>query len=245
MSNTAAGLSSKSLLMVCRVLVEAPDGSSMEARVILVSASSASFVSEHLSQSLRLTRSQQVVQISGIAGLSHKSPLQAVASLSISAVRSPSKKFKVTAVVVPCVMCDLPLLLVPFYLEWRHLEGIPLADPYFGLPGRIDILLGVDIFVEVLRQGWRTGAPGSPSAFETKFGWVLSGKLNIYAPSPLSLIMFPSSLEMICYKSSGRLKNIQKSDLLCNTSKTTNHEQRWSFHFSSAQETACKTIGRI
>ena len=49
MSNTAAGLYSKSLLMMCHVLVEAPDGSSVEARVILVSASSASFVSERLS----------------------------------------------------------------------------------------------------------------------------------------------------------------------------------------------------
>ena len=50
-----------------------------------------------------------------------------------------------------------------------------------GLPGRIDILLGVDIFVEVLRQGWQTGASGSPSAFETEFGWVLTGKLDVYA----------------------------------------------------------------
>ena len=180
-SNTATGLSSKSLLMTCRVLVDAPDGSSVEARAILDSASSASFVSERLSQSLRLPRSRQGVKISGIAGLSHNSPHQAVTSLTISSVRSPSKKFKVTAVVVPHVKCDLPLHPISFDLKWRHLQGIPLADPDFGLPRRIDILLGVDIFVEILRQGRRTGAPGSPSAFETEFGWVLAGKLDVYA----------------------------------------------------------------
>ena len=49
--NTAAGLSSKSLLMMCRVFVDALDGSSVEARAILDSALSASFVLEHLSQS--------------------------------------------------------------------------------------------------------------------------------------------------------------------------------------------------
>ena len=134
MSNTAAGLSSKSLLMTCHVLVDPPDGSSIEARAILDSASSASFVSEHLSQSLHLPRSQQGVQISGITGLSHDSPLQAVASLTISAVWSPSKKFKVTAIVVPHVTCDLPLHPISFDLKWRHLEGISLADPDFGLP---------------------------------------------------------------------------------------------------------------
>ena len=56
-SNTTAGLSSKSLLMTCRVLVDAPDGSSVEARAILESASSASFVSECWSQGLCLPRS--------------------------------------------------------------------------------------------------------------------------------------------------------------------------------------------
>ena len=127
-SNTAAGLSSKSLLMTCLVFVDAPDGSSVVAKAILDSASSAFIVSEHLSQSLRLPHFRQGMQISGIASFSQNSPLQAVTSLSISAVWSPLKKFKVTALVVPCVTCDLPLLPIPFDLKWRHLDGIPLAD---------------------------------------------------------------------------------------------------------------------
>ena len=76
-SNTATRLSSKSLLMMCCVLVDAPDGSSMEARAILDSASSASFVSEHSSEGLHLPRSRPS------AGISHNPPLQAVTSLSI------------------------------------------------------------------------------------------------------------------------------------------------------------------
>ena len=61
-------------------------------------------------------------------------------------------------------------------------EGIPLADLNFSLSGRVDILLGVDIFVEALHQGQRTGMPGSPSAFKTDFGWVLAGKLDACSP---------------------------------------------------------------
>ena len=84
-----------------------------------------------------------------------------------------------TAVVVPWVTCDLPLQPVPFNTEWSHLTNLNLADPDFGQPGRIDILLGVDVFAEVVRQGRRMGLPGSPSAFETDFGWVLAGETNI------------------------------------------------------------------
>ena len=86
LSNTAMGFTSNSLLMTCCVLVDAPDGSSVEAHTILDSASSASFVSECLAQSLCLPRSNPGVRISGIAGLSHNSPSQSVVSFNIHGV---------------------------------------------------------------------------------------------------------------------------------------------------------------
>ena len=60
---------------------------------------------------------------------------------------------------------------------------ISLADPAFGQPSHIDILLGVDVFVDILRHGRWTGSLGSPVALETEFGWVLSGST---APSTLT-----------------------------------------------------------
>ncbi len=53
-SNAAVKLKSSSLLVTCRVLVAAPNGSSVEARALLDNASSSLFVSEHLAQSLGL-----------------------------------------------------------------------------------------------------------------------------------------------------------------------------------------------
>ena len=141
-SNAAVALKSNSLLMTCCVMVSAPDGSSIEARAILDSASSASFVSEHLAQSLCLPRSTRNARISGIGGISHESPVQSITTFDISAVRSSSKKIGVTAVVVPRVTCDLLLLPIPFNLKWNHLSNLRLADPTFNQPGKIDILLG-------------------------------------------------------------------------------------------------------
>ena len=175
-SNIQAGSSQKTLLMTCQLLVNAPNGSCIRVRGLLDSGSSTSFVSERVVQSLHLSRSSQTINISGIAGISHKSPLHSVADFSISPVSSPSQKLEITAVVVPRVTCDLPLQPIHLHSRWNHLTDLHLADPDFGRPGKIDILLGVDIYADVLLQGWRSGPPGSPVAFETKFGWILAGK---------------------------------------------------------------------
>ena len=137
-SNAAAG-TSYSLLMTCRVVVHAPDGSTAEARALLDSGSSASFVSERLSQSLSLVCSRQSIKVHGIAGLSHSSPIQAIANFDISPMHDTTRKLNITAVIVPKVTCDLPLHPVQHNIKWRHLSGIRLADPHFCRPGRIDI----------------------------------------------------------------------------------------------------------
>ena len=177
-SVTAVPLKSSTLLMTCRVLVTAPDGTSVEAQALLDNASSVSFVSERLAQNLCLPRSSQDITVSGIAGLQHKSLIQSVTSFEVSPVVLSGRKISVTAIVIPRVTCDLPLCRVPHSLSWRHLSDLPLADPGFGEPGEIDVLLGIDVFSEVLLHGRRSGPPGTPGEFETVFGWVLSGRTD-------------------------------------------------------------------
>ena len=80
-SNAATNLSRNPLMMTCMVLVEAPDGSTVKARALLDSASSASFVSERLVKGLCLPRAHQNTTISGTAGLTRNS-LQAIANLT-------------------------------------------------------------------------------------------------------------------------------------------------------------------
>ena len=50
-----------------------------------------------------------------------------------------------------------------------------MADPDYGTPKAVDLLLGADIFSRVVLHGRRFGPSGSPSAFKTQFGWVLAG----------------------------------------------------------------------
>ena len=174
-THAAVGIKSNLLLMTCRVTVVSPEGRSIEARALLDSASSTSFIFQRLVDYLHLPCSLQNAKISGVAGLTRTSALQSIAKFAVRPVQSPTKWLDVAAVVTPRVTCNLPLHPVPFSPKWNHLDGISLADPDFGSPARVDLLLGVDVFVDVVRSGKRAGPPDSPVALETDFGWVLAG----------------------------------------------------------------------
>ena len=180
-SHFAQGISKSQqpLLMTCRILVSSPDGVTTQARAMLDSASSSSFISKRLAQHLHLPHSRRLVQIDGIGGISHHS----IAQFKIAPiVRDGGGPMEVEAIVLPKVTSDLPLHSVPYDSNWRHLSGILLADPDFGTPGSVDVLLGVDVFVSVLLHGRRLGPPGSPVALETRFGWVLAGGVKSNQP---------------------------------------------------------------
>ena len=187
------------------VLVTTPNGFTTQARALLDSASSTFFVSERLTQHLHLPHSRQLAQITGIGGISHQSLGQSVMHFSIASVWSFGGAFEVEAIVLPKVTSDLPLHPVPLDGKWNHISGIQLADPDFGSPGNIDILLVVNVFSHALLQGWRFGPMGSPSAFETRFGWVLVAQSIVISHRRKScLTMSQSSLVTICFKSFGR-----------------------------------------
>ena len=79
---------------------------------------------------------------------------------------------------MPQLTCDLLQYPITFSMTWKHLSDISLDGPHFNHPGKIDVLLGVDVFAQVSRGGRQTGPPGSPVAFETELCWVLGGEVN-------------------------------------------------------------------
>lgn len=208
-SNASTGSNvPNTLLMTCQVQVIAPDGTSIKARALLDSGSTMSFVSERIAQSLGLRRRSQRLTVSGIGCTSSKSPLSSVSTLEISSLYSPETKYALTAIIVPRVTCDLPLQPVHNSSNWSHISSLPLADPDFGTPGRIDLLLGADIYADVLLYGRRCGPPGTPTAFETRFGWVLTGKTQVRSyPTSHSSVASHHSTYFAC---SGRLRKIPR-----------------------------------
>ena len=62
--------------------------------------------------------------------------------------------------------------------QWRHIQGLNLADPSFVTPSPVDCLIGAEIYPEVIRIGLQSGSVGSPIAQNMIFGWVLIGPIK-------------------------------------------------------------------
>ena len=63
--------------------------------------------------------------------------------------------------------------------NWPHLESLQLADSNFNISKSIDILLGVDVYQEILKPGLILGPKGTPAAQDTIFGWILFGSTSL------------------------------------------------------------------
>ena len=163
--------------MMCQVRVTSPDGHTTKARALLDSASSASFITERLAQHLHLPQRHHEKKISGIGGASKKSP-RGMVDFKITSLGSEGKTLDAQALVLPKITSVLPSHPIPFSHKWKHLRNISLADPDFGTPGSVDLLLGADVFGRAVLHGRRFGPSGTPSAFKTCFGWVLAGVVH-------------------------------------------------------------------
>ncbi|KAJ8961538.1 hypothetical protein NQ318_014790 [Aromia moschata] len=64
-------------------------------------------------------------------------------------------------------------------LELKIPGNLKLADPSFNVRGEIDALLGAGIFWDLLCIGQIKLGPRQPILQKSKFGWVLSGPINI------------------------------------------------------------------
>ena len=172
------------LLMTCRAKIFGPDGNFTQARVFLDPGAACSFITEELAQQLRLPRRKSNTVIAGIAGVNATRTRGAV-SFTLGHVRDGKRKIHVEdAFVLSKVTTDMPMNLVDTLGEWKHLAGLELADPNYGTPARVDILLGADYYGEVLLRGRRWGPRGTPYAQRTCFGWVLAGPLPTKNPRP-------------------------------------------------------------
>lgn len=71
---------------------------------------------------------------------------------------------------VPCHPVDLSYLNIP--------TNVCLADPNFHTPNSIDLIIGSDVFWDLLLLQRIKLGDGKPMLFETKLGWIVSGPLN-------------------------------------------------------------------
>ncbi|XP_071652994.1 uncharacterized protein [Temnothorax longispinosus] len=62
---------------------------------------------------------------------------------------------------------------------WLHLKNLNLADPSFNKPGSIDLIIGIDLYTQIIEEGIVKGEPNTPIAQLTKLGWIVSGLASL------------------------------------------------------------------
>ncbi|KAJ8882482.1 hypothetical protein PR048_014293 [Dryococelus australis] len=133
--------------------------------------------------------------------LTHTPPTSAkgIASWITTPSRRKKPRLPIEALVLPQITSRVPsTFLKPD--AWEHIIQLQLADPTFATPGEIVILLGAEIFLQLLTGKNVTAPlnpPGTPTTIDTLLGWELMGRIQINTdlqPGILSFLISNSCL---------------------------------------------------
>ena len=193
---------SENLMMTAQVLLSGPGGRQVPARALIDSGAGMSLVSYHLSQRLNLPLTRSTRQFTGLQG-APCGPSKHRTNFNLSPVHMDHPQILVEAAVVPTVTVDLPAKEYPHLTSLPHLSGLQLADPSFNSPGKIDLLLGADVYLQLMLQSPKvTGRPTDPGALETIFGWAVMGPVKasteeVLQPIPAHVAITPTEAEQL------------------------------------------------
>ncbi|XP_043469877.1 uncharacterized protein LOC122503416 [Leptopilina heterotoma] len=165
--------SSMVLLATAIVMATSDNLEQHVARVLCDPGSQISLITERLANSLHLRRTRCEVEVEGV-GASVNTRTKGLVSVQL---HSTHHDFSMTliALVIPTITSITPTLRVNCK-QWKHLTNLNLADPNFGIPSGIDILLGADSWGLIVEADLIRGKSNEePFAQRTKFGWVVFG----------------------------------------------------------------------
>ncbi|XP_050555834.1 uncharacterized protein LOC126911643 [Spodoptera frugiperda] len=140
------------------------------ARALLDSGSQRCFVTESLCKKLHLPTIQSTLNISGIGN----SVMCSEQSCDL-VIRSRFNDFsrRLNCSVLPKITFCLPNSRLDFN-SFQIPQNVKLADPDYYVPSEIDILIGADVFWDLLQVGL-IRLPTGPYLQNTRLGWVISG----------------------------------------------------------------------
>lgn len=163
------------LLATARVVVMASSGRTMEVRALLDQGSEMTFITARLSQTLRLHRIRRSISISAV-GCVDAETCQYSADIQIHP-RGKSSPILTTTAGILKSLTNYALCNDVSLVGLEHLSDLPLADPHPLDSDSIDIILGADLYNEIILDGVSKATNG-PLAQNTIFGWVLTGPLS-------------------------------------------------------------------
>ncbi|XP_048007652.1 uncharacterized protein LOC125242762 [Leguminivora glycinivorella] len=169
---------SKGLLATAMISIKDDEGHVTPLRCLIDPGSESSFLSERVAQALRVKRSPVKGIVTGVGDLQVK--INSVTHVQVLSNQDDSFQLDVKAYIMPSKLTSqLPSRKIKYDPQvWSHLQGLTLADPKFHQPGRVDMLLGVKVYAQILEGRVKKGPPGTPCAQETSLGWIIFGDVE-------------------------------------------------------------------
>lgn len=163
-------------------------------RLVIDPASESSFISESLVQTLQLRRRSCPVDVVGIGASTFKNHKGAV-SFCLAPTHTDNPILEVDAIILSKITADLPRY--PLDPKIKRGFALRLADPDFDLPSKVDILLGVEHYSEVLTNN-SSLISGEPAAMNSVFGYIIFGKvLGVPMKPTLSFLTHTPTLDQL------------------------------------------------
>ncbi|XP_045445808.1 uncharacterized protein LOC123653874 [Melitaea cinxia] len=161
------------LLSTALIEIADADYNFQTARALLDSGSQHSIITERLYKRLNITCIQSTIRVSGVGQMiSHSNN-----SCKIN-IRSKTCSFNthVQCLILSTITSSLPSVRFDCNY-WQIPNNIKLADPTFNIPADIDLLLGADMFWELLNNN-KIKLKNGPILQDTKVGWIISGPIH-------------------------------------------------------------------
>lgn len=165
------------LLATALVRIKTSIGFSETVRVLIDQGSMSTIITEKMVKKLNLRIFKKKICIDGIAGSTDES--NGTVDIQITARYPTSFKTDVTAIVLKKLTSYLPNNnFEKAILKNDEINELVLADPDFNKQSRIDMILGADVYAELILGGLIKAPNNAYIIQETEIGWILSGPIS-------------------------------------------------------------------
>ncbi|XP_045483078.1 uncharacterized protein LOC123688551, partial [Harmonia axyridis] len=172
--NFAVRQGSDVLLSTAIVYIAGSDGKLHRGRMLLDSGSQSNFVTREFAEKLNLSRIRVNIPVVGIGNV--MSHIKYSINMSVHS-RFKDFKFNSTFLVIEKITDSIPTRKIDTS-RLNIPKNINLADESFAEPDKIDGILGVSIFWDLICAGQINLGRGEPSLQKTRLGWIIAGQIN-------------------------------------------------------------------
>jgi len=154
-------------------------------RALLDPGSQASFITDSCVRRLCLPRNKFTETVSGIS----QAPVtttKGMVNCLIKPRHTNGPILNANTIVLPQITNSLPAEHLDSSIK-AYFDKYNLADPFFDVPGEVDVLLGADLYPDIFDGGRQSTPKGMPTLFHSIFGWILTGPTKL--PNPKSSLI--------------------------------------------------------